>query len=100
MILEQIDGNVKVVLNGNTLAIGANIEDSQWPLVSVLGVGKATFRVDPNCTVERMGVKATVEEPTLAPVPTPAPAPIVEAVPVVERVTPPIETPSEPTKEA
>ena len=35
MILEQIEGDVRVVLNGNTLVVGANIEDSQWPLVSV-----------------------------------------------------------------
>jgi hypothetical protein len=93
MILEQIEGDVKVVLNGKHLAIGDSIEDSQWPLVSVLGVGKATFRVDPNCTVERVGVKAIVEKTA------PAPKPI-EAAPVVERITPVVETPDKDTKEA
>jgi hypothetical protein len=94
MILEQIDGDVKVVLNGRTLVIGDSIEDSQWPLVAVLGVGKSTFRVDANCTVERVGVKATVEEV----IPTPAPAPVVEAAPVAARVTPAMETPGEDTE--
>ena len=69
MIFERIDGEVKVVLNGKTLAIGDSIEDTQWPLVSIIGIGKATFRVDPSCTVERAGTEAIVE-----PVPTPAPA--------------------------
>jgi hypothetical protein len=94
MILEDIDGNVKVVLNGKTLVVGNIIQDSQWPLVAVIGKGKATFRVDPSCTVEVKGVAAVVEDIA------PTPAPKVEAAPVAERVSPPVETPSEPAKEA
>ena len=90
MILERIDGDVKVVLNGRTLTVGDNIEDSQYPLVAAFGKGKAIFRVDANCTVERKGVDA--------PAPAPAPAPVVEAAPVAERVTPAVETSGENTE--
>ena len=96
MILEEIDGDVKVVLNGKTLAIGDSIEDHQYALVAVLGKGKATFRVDPNCTIQTKGVETVVE----APVVTAAKATIkVEAAPA-EVVTPAVETPSEVAKEA
>ena len=96
MILEEIDGDVKVVLNGKTLAIGDSIEDHQYALVAVLGKGKATFRVDPSCTIETKGVEAVVE----APVVKAAKAAVkVEAAPA-EVVTPIVETPSEATKEA
>jgi len=96
MILEEIDGDVKVVLNGKTLAIGDNIEDHQYALVAVLGKGKATFRVDPSCTIETKGVETAVE----APVVKTAKATVkVEAAPA-EVVTPIVETPSEATKEA
>ena len=96
MILEEIDGDVKVVLNGKTLAIGDSIEDHQYALVAVLGKGKATFRVDPSCTIETKGVEAVVE----APVVKVAKAAVkVEAAPA-EVVTPIVETPSEATKEA
>jgi hypothetical protein len=78
MILEEIDGDVKVSLNSKTLAIGDTIEDSQYPLVSVIGKGKATFRVDSSCTVECKGVEITVEVDS--------PAPAVEKV-VVKTVT-------------
>jgi len=71
MILEEIDGDVKVVLNGKALAVGDTIEDSQHPLVAVIGKGKATFRVDPSCTVEIKGVEAVAEAAA-------APAPVVE----------------------
>ena len=91
MILEEIDGDVKVVLNGKALAIGDSIEDAQWPLVAVLGKGKATFRVDPSCTVEVKGVAVVVEEVA----PATKAAPKVEAAPVAERVTPPMETSGE-----
>lgn len=100
MILEEIDGDVKVVLNGKALAVGNSIEDSQWPLVGVIGKGKATFRVDPSCTVEVKGVVAAVED--VAPVPAKAAAKAAakaEAAPAVI-VTPAVETPGEDTKEA
>jgi hypothetical protein len=96
MILEEIDGDVKVVLNGKALAVGNSIEDSQWPLVGVIGKGKATFRVDPSCTVEVKGVVAAVED--VAPVPAKAAAKA-EAAPAVV-VTPTVETPGEDTKDA
>ena len=96
MILEEIDGDVKVVLNGKSLAIGDSIEDHQYALVAVLGKGKATFRVDPSCTIETKGVEAVVE----APVVKVAKAAVkVEAAPA-EVVTPIVETPSEAAKEA
>ena len=96
MILEEIDGDVKVVLNGKTLAIGDSIEDHQYALVAVLGKGKATFRVDPSCTIETKGVETAVE----APVVKAAKAAVkVEAAPA-EVVTPIVETPSEAAKEA
>jgi hypothetical protein len=96
MILEEIDGDVKVVLNGKTLAIGDSIEDHQYALVAVLGKGKATFRVDPSCTVQAKGVEAAVE----APVVKAAKATVkVEAAPA-EVVIPIVQTPSEATKEA
>lgn len=96
MILEEIDGDVKVVLNGKTLAIGDSIEDHQYALVAVLGKGKATFRVDPSCTVQTKGVEAVVETPVVKA----AKAVVkVEAAPA-EVVTPIVETPSKATKEA
>jgi len=69
MILEEIDGDVKVVLNGKTLAIGDSIEDHQYALVAVLGKGKATFRVDPSCTIETKGVETAVEAVAPKPIP-------------------------------
>jgi hypothetical protein len=96
MILEEINGDVRVVLNGRTLAVGDSIEDSQYSLVAVLGVGKAMFRVSPNTTTELKGTKEPVIENTPPP---PPPTPKVEAAPVVERVPPAMETPSETTEE-
>ena len=100
MILEEIDGDVKVVLNGKSLSVNDSIEDAQWPLVAVLGKGKATFRVDPSCTVEVKGVEVVVEEAAPAPKAATKAAPKVEAAPVAERVTPPMETPGEAATEA
>lgn len=100
MILEEIDGDVKVVLNGKALSINDSIEDAQWPLVAVLGKGKATFRVDPSCTVEVKGVAVVVEEAAPTPKAVPKAVPKVEAAPVAERVTPPMETPGEAATEA
>ena len=96
MILEEIDGDVKVILNGKTLTIGDSVEDHQYALVAVLGKGKATFRVDPSCTVQTKGVEAVVETPVVK---TAKAAVKVEAAPA-EVVTPIVETPSEATKEA
>ena len=96
MILEEIDGDVKVVLNGKALAVNDSIEDNQWPLVGVIGKGKATFRVDPSCTIEVKGVIAVAEDVAPAPVKAAAKA---EAAPAVV-VTPTVETPGEVTKEA
>jgi hypothetical protein len=100
MILEEIDGDVKVVLNGKTLAVGDSIEDSQWPFVAALGKGKAMFRVDPSCTVEIKAVEAVVEQ-AAAPVPKTArkTAPV-EAAPVIQVVAPTVETSSEAPSEA
>ena len=95
MILEEIDGDVKVVLNGKTLAIGDSIEDHQYALVAVLGKGKATFRVDPSCTVQTKGVEAVVEAPVVK-----VAKAAVKVAAAVEVVTPIVETPSKATKEA
>ena len=56
MILEEIDGDVKVSLKGQALSVGSTIEDADYQLVSIVGNGKATFRVDPSCTVELKAV--------------------------------------------
>ena len=96
MILEETNEDLKVVLNGRTLAVGDSIEDSQWPFVAAIGKGKAIFRVDSCSTVEIKGVQSPVAE---TPTPAPAPTLIVEAAPVVERVPPAMETPSETTEE-
>lgn len=97
MILEEIDGDVKVVLKGKTLAVGDSIEDSDYALVSVIGKGKATFRVDSSCTVDCKGVVAEVQvmetftaEPVAAPTKA-APAAV---------VAPRMETPGEAAAEA
>jgi hypothetical protein len=95
MILENITGEVKVTIGNKTIAVGDTIEDAEYSSVSVVGKGKAVFRVDPNSTIERYGVKSgTVAAPTTAKV-----API-EAAPMTERVTETVETPSEVAKEA
>ena len=56
MILEDIDGNIQVTLEGKQLVVGTYFEDSKYSMVLVIGTGKATFRVDPNCTIEKQGV--------------------------------------------
>ena len=56
MILEEIDGDVKLSLRGQALSVGSTIADHDYALVSIVGNGKATFRVDPSCTIE---LKAT-----------------------------------------
>jgi hypothetical protein len=98
MILEQTEGDVLVTLEGKRLVVGTNFDDSKYSMVVVTGIGKAVFRVDPNSTVERQGVGAL--EAMSANVGLPIPEPVVEAAPVAARVTPAVETPSEPTEEA
>ena len=102
MILEEIEGSVTVTYAGKTLRIGDSADDYSKG-VFVVGAGKAIFRVDSSCTFEVKGVQGesyAEAAPMPAPTPVPAPAPKVEAAPVAERVTPPVETPSEPAKEA
>ena len=108
MILEEIDGNVKVtVLRGNgiaVVAVGEYISDHESSTISVIGAGKAVIRVDPSCTFDIKGIEAEgTAAPAPAPAPTPAPAPApapVEAAPVVEVVAPAVKTPSAPAEEA
>ena len=54
MILEQIEGNVKVTFAGKTLVVGDAVDDYSKTL-SVIGTGKAVFRIDPNATFEVKG---------------------------------------------
>jgi hypothetical protein len=91
MILEEIEGSVKVTFAGKTLSIGDSADDYS-KAVLVIGTGKAIFRLDPSSTFEVKGVEVVVEE-TPAPAPAPAPAPV-EAAPVAERIPEPVETPS------
>jgi len=92
MILEEIEGNVKVTFAGKTLSVGDSADDYSKS-VSVIGTGKAIFRIDPSATFEVKGVKAAEEAPT------PAPTPKVQAAPIAERVTPPVETASKTAEE-
>ena len=104
MILEETSGDVVVTLEGKQVVVGTYFEDNKYSAVSVIGTGKAIFRVDPSSTVERKGLMLgtpTENTPVVAPKTPPAPATApVEAAPVAERVTPAVETPSEVTKEA
>ena len=93
MILEQIEGNVKVTFAGKTLVVGDTADDYS-KAISVVGAGKAVFRVDPNCTLEINGAMPE----TFAPVSAPAPTPVVEAAPIAEVVPPKMETPGKDTK--
>jgi hypothetical protein len=98
MILEETSGDVLVTLEGKRLVVGTNFDDNKYSAVVVVGIGKAIFRVDSSTTVERKSVEpleAMSKSEGL-----PAQEPVVEAAPVAERVSPPVETPSEPAKEA
>jgi hypothetical protein len=104
MILEEIEGSVRIMYAGKTLSIGDSADDYSKG-VFVVGKGKAIFRVDSSSTFEVKGIEAEnapvpAPEPTPVPAPEPIPEPVVEAAPVVEVVPPPMETPSEVTKEA
>lgn len=103
MILEEIDGNVVVTVtkdNGKTVvvAIGEYISDHECATISVIGVGKATVRADPNCTIEFKGIETETEQKApveVAPVEVaPAPAPVEVAPAPVEVVTAPEEVAS------
>jgi len=74
MILEQIEGNVTVILNGKTLTIGNSFDECDYSTVIVSGTGKAIFRIDPSCTVERVAVEDAT--PISVNVVTPTPTPI------------------------
>jgi hypothetical protein len=104
MILEETEGDVLVTIEGKRVVVGNNFDDSRYSMVVVIGTGKAIFRVDANTTIERKGLMLgtrTENTPVIAPKAPPAPATApVEAAPVAERVTPAMETPSEPGKEA
>jgi hypothetical protein len=81
MILEETSGNVTVTLEGKQVVVGTYFEDSMLPSVSVIGSGKATFRVDSSCTIDVKGVEAApVELKTVveAPVKTTVKAPAAE----------------------
>ena len=100
MILEEIEGSVRITYAGKTLSVGDSADDYSKG-VFVVGAGKAIFRIDPNATFEVKGVEAesyAEAAPVPVPTPKPAPAPVVEAAPIAERVTPPMETPSEAPK--
>ena len=98
MILEEIEGSVRIMYAGKTLSVGDSADDYSKG-VFVVGKGKAIFRVDSSSTFEVKGIEAE-NAPVPAPAPEPIPEPVVEAAPVVEVVPPPMETPSEVTKEA
>jgi len=93
MILEELEGNVKVTFAGKTLSVGDSADDYSKGVL-VIGTGKAIFRLDPSATFEVKGVETVVEEkpttvPVSTPVPTPAPTPApipapVPQVPIVE----------------
>ena len=82
MILENITGEVKVTVGNKAVAVGDTIEDAEYSNVSVIGKGKAVFRVDPNSTIERYGVKSEAKQ--VASEVKAAPAPAVEAAPTAE----------------
>jgi hypothetical protein len=94
MILEQIEGNVKVTFAGKSLVVGDTVDDYSKAL-SVIGTGKAVFRIDPNATFE---IKGQEQEYIATPSPIPPSAPVVEAAPEAEVVPPAMETPGEDTE--
>lgn len=57
MILEETEGQVVVTLEGKQVTVGTYFEDSMYPALSVIGTGKAIFRVDSSSTVERKGIE-------------------------------------------
>lgn len=99
MILEEIEGNVKVTMikeNGATVvvAVGDYISDHESSTLCVIGEGKAHIRVDPSCTFELRGKPAETAE--AAPVAETPPAPPAPPAPPVEA---PVESPKEAPEE-
>jgi hypothetical protein len=94
MILEEIEGSVRIMYAGKTLSVGDSADDYSKG-VFVVGSGKAIFRVDPSSTFEVKGVEAE-SAPTPAPAPAPAP---VQAAPAA-LVPTPMETPSQAAPQA
>jgi hypothetical protein len=80
MILEQIEGDVKVILDGQILAIGDSFEDDKYSFAAVVGIGKAIFRTSLNTTTERIAAEMvsipyeTDPQPILEPTPNPEPS--------------------------
>jgi hypothetical protein len=102
MILEEIEGSIRIMYAGKTLSVGDSADDYSKG-VFVVGSGKAIFRVDPSSTFEVKGVEAEsapTPAPTPAPAPKPAPAPTpVQAAPAA-LVPTPMETPSQAAPQA
>ena len=94
MILEEIEGSVRIMYAGKTLSVGDSADDYSKG-VFVVGSGKAIFRVDPSSTFEVKGVEAE-SAPTPAPAPAPAP---VQAAPAA-LVPTPMETSSQAAPQA
>jgi hypothetical protein len=99
MILEQTEGDVLVTLEGKRLVVGTNFDDSKYSMVVVTGIGKAIFRVDSNTTNEINAISVKEAMSKSLGLPERIPEPVVEAAPVAARVTPAVETPSEPAEE-
>ena len=93
MILEEIEGSVRIMYAGKTLSVGDSADDYSKG-VFVVGAGKAIFRVDPSSTFEVKGVQGESYSEAAS-----IPAPVVEAAPVVEVVSAPMEAPVEVTEE-
>jgi len=93
MILEEIEGSVRIMYAGKTLSVGDSADDYSKG-VFVVGAGKAIFRVDSSSTFEVKGVQGESYSEAAS-----IPAPVVEAAPVVEVVSAPMEAPVEVTEE-
>lgn len=98
MILEEIEGSVRIMYAGKVLSVGDSADDYSKG-VFVVGAGKAIFRVDPSSTFEIKGVEGESYSEA-APIPAPPKAAPVQAATAAVVVTPAVETPGEVTKEA
>jgi hypothetical protein len=89
MILEELTGNAVLTITRNgkavTIKIGDSFTDEEYQTRTIYGdSGKATIRIDANCTIEIGAQPAPVAE---------TPAPKVKVLP--EPIVAPVETPSE-----